>query len=414
MKYGYRSILQQKLYMRNIYANLINRLGDSIDAIAFSWLVYSITNSAAWSAVVLGVNLMPNIIIQPFAGAIVERMSKKQVIVLCDIARGIMTALILILYLGNNLSPWILLGITFVNNTFESFRSPAATCFVPMILQEEYYEFGLSFHQSSSRVCELIGVGLAGVIIATFGLQGAILIDMISFFLCAAIIMSIPVQEVIEKTTNKLWNKCKKCLLDLKDGFHYLIRSRTVCMISIVACILNMALVPINSFQAPYINGVLQAPVYVLSMMSMGTSIGITIGAFLYPFVHKRVSNRMILLGGGVAIGVYYIALSQIALLQSMMLIMISIVVTNLIFGIFIGIMIAMNGVVFMQQVDKAYLARASAIYGAIAILGMPILSFIMGAISSVVGVVDIFMIFGVFTIVIFIGMMFVKSMKDI
>lgn len=414
MKQGYRIIFKQKLFMRSIFANLINRFGDSVDAIAFSWLVYAITNSAAWSAIVLGVNLLPNIVVQPIAGAIVERLSKKRVIVVCDIARGIMTAFILILYLGNNLSPWVLLGITFINNTFESFRSPASTCFVPMILKEEHYEFGLSFNQSSSRVCELVGIGLAGVIIAAFGIQGAIIVDMLTFFLCAAIIASIPVKEELERTASTVLNSIKVCISDLKDGLKYLIKSKIVFMISMIACIINMALVPINSFQAPYINGTLNAPVYVLSMMSMGLSIGIAIGAFLYPYIHKVISNRMILLGGGVAIGIYYIGLSGIALMDSLILVMTSIIVINLIFGVFVGAMIAMNGVVFMEYVEKAYLARVSAIYGALAMLGMPILSFIMSGISNYVDVSTIFTIFGIFTILIFIGMMFVKSIKDI
>ncbi|MGX8851424.1 MFS transporter [Amedibacillus sp. YH-ame10] len=414
MKQGYRIIFKQKLFMRSIFANLINRFGDSVDAIAFSWLVYAITNSAAWSAIVLGVNLLPNIVVQPIAGAIVERLSKKRVIVVCDIARGIMTAFILILYLGNNLSPWVLLGITFINNTFEAFRSPATTCFLPLILKEEYYEFGLSFNQSSSRICELVGLGLAGVIIATFGIQGAIIIDMLTFFFCAAIISGVPVKEEIQKTTSTVLKNIKVCISDLKDGLRYLVKSRILFTICMIACILNMALVPINSFQAPYINGTLNAPAYVLSMMSMGMSIGIAIGAFLYPYIHKVISNRMILLGGGVAIGIYYITLTGISLLSSLILVMISIVIINVIFGIFLGAMIAMNGVVLMENVEKSYLARASAIYGALAILGMPILSFIMSGISNYVDVPTIFTSFGVFTILIFIGMMFVKSIKDI
>lgn len=45
--------------------------------IAFTWLVYELTGSASWSAVMLGVNMIPNVIVQPFAGAVVERMEKK-------------------------------------------------------------------------------------------------------------------------------------------------------------------------------------------------------------------------------------------------------------------------------------------------------------------------------------------------
>ena len=38
-KIGYRDIFRQKEYMKLLVAGLINVFGDSIDAIAFTWLV---------------------------------------------------------------------------------------------------------------------------------------------------------------------------------------------------------------------------------------------------------------------------------------------------------------------------------------------------------------------------------------
>jgi hypothetical protein len=58
---GYRDVLKQKEYMKLIFANIINRFGDSIDSIAFTWLVFSLTGSAAWSAIIFGINRVPTI-----------------------------------------------------------------------------------------------------------------------------------------------------------------------------------------------------------------------------------------------------------------------------------------------------------------------------------------------------------------
>ena len=46
-KGGYRDILRQTEYMKIMIAALINRFGDSIDAIASTWIVYEITGNAA-------------------------------------------------------------------------------------------------------------------------------------------------------------------------------------------------------------------------------------------------------------------------------------------------------------------------------------------------------------------------------
>jgi len=51
---SYRPLGTQKEYLKLIAANVINRFGDSVDAIAIAWLMYEITNSAALMALILG------------------------------------------------------------------------------------------------------------------------------------------------------------------------------------------------------------------------------------------------------------------------------------------------------------------------------------------------------------------------
>ena len=84
----YGEIIKEREYRKLIFATVINRFGDSVDAIAFAWLVYQITHSAAWSAIVFALNTLPNVVVQPFAGAIVEKMNKKHVIVATHLLRA--------------------------------------------------------------------------------------------------------------------------------------------------------------------------------------------------------------------------------------------------------------------------------------------------------------------------------------
>ncbi len=39
-------------YVYLLISNIINRCGDSLDTILFTWLVYLLTNSAGWSAII--------------------------------------------------------------------------------------------------------------------------------------------------------------------------------------------------------------------------------------------------------------------------------------------------------------------------------------------------------------------------
>ena len=81
-KIGYKDIFKQKEYMKMMVAALINRFGDSIDAIASTWIVYELTGSAVWSAVIFGVNKVPSVFVTPLAGAWVEGRNKKAIMII--------------------------------------------------------------------------------------------------------------------------------------------------------------------------------------------------------------------------------------------------------------------------------------------------------------------------------------------
>ena len=85
-------------YVYLLTSNIINRCGDSLDTILFTWLVYLLTNSAGWSAIIFGINQATSVIIQPFIGPLVENMNKKKVLVLSDIARVLLVLYIICIY----------------------------------------------------------------------------------------------------------------------------------------------------------------------------------------------------------------------------------------------------------------------------------------------------------------------------
>lgn len=408
---GYHQIFHERLFMQNTIANFINRIGDSIDMIAFSWLIFQLTGSASWSAIMLGVNMLPTVFIQPFAGALVEHLSKKKIIVLCDVGRGFLTFLIAILFLMGALNPWLLLSVTFLNNTLEAFRNPANTAFLPMILSKEHYEFGVSFTQTSSRLCELIGVGIAGVIIAKVGVGGAILIDVFSFFICAIIMALIPIKETRQEKGSL---NLSSYMQSLKEGFQYMKTMPILLMLCVIALLINAILVPFNSFLTPYISAVLQQDAELLSFCNILLTCALLLGAFIYPYLHKRVCNRTLFLLGILSSSVFYFTAYGVHSITDISVLYCSLGIASIIFGFGIALLNSIASIAVMQKVEQAYLARFSSVFGAIAAAAMPVTSFIMSAVSTTISVVDVFLYTALFTIIAFIGMMFIKLLRQL
>ncbi|WMJ90499.1 MFS transporter [Anaerocolumna sp. MB42-C2] len=409
MTVGYGDVFRQKEYMKLIFANVINRFGDSIDYVAFTWLVYSLTGSAAWSAIIFGINRVPTIFLQPFAGAMVENWNKKTVMVLNDIIRGVSVSLVAVLFLLHLLNPWILLAFTLVISSAEAFRGPAGTAVLPKILDKECYDFGLSLNSTLTNVIELAGLALAGGIIALFGIHTAIFTDAVTFFGSAVIILFIKTGEDINTYQKINFNEY---LDTLKGGIIYLKKNSIIFNFVLLAMVANAILVPLNSLQAPLIKNVLKQGELMLSVLSFGMTAGLGIGSALYPYAAKKLNTRVIVFMGGILLSFYYLVLVLCGYLSYYKLIVYAVcIITSLITGCALSLLISALNVQFMKQVDSEYLARVGAIMSSGCVGAIPVVSFLIGILTKIVSVSVIFYAIGGLSMIFFI-ILYLKKVR--
>ena len=186
-KTDYRKLLSETDYRRLLISTAVNRFGDSLDAVAFAWLVYKITQNGAWSAIVFGLNILPNVIVSPFAGAVVERLNKKNVIVFTHILRAMLLTSVLAVFVSGHVNGWVMAAFTIAVSTIESFNMPASTSFIPMIVKNEDLTKAMSLNSMVSGAVTMLGTGLAGIIIAKVSLSFVMIVDIVTFVISAFI-----------------------------------------------------------------------------------------------------------------------------------------------------------------------------------------------------------------------------------
>ncbi len=407
-KIGYRNIIEQKQYLKLIIANLINRFGDSVDLIAFSWLVYSVTGNAAWSAVIYGINKLPGIFLQPFAGALVETRNKKLLMIITDLARGFTIILIVVFMLFDALNAWILVSVTFINSTIETLRLPSGIAITPKLLKREYFSYGLSMNKGLSSISELLGFAAGGTIVALFGNIHAIIIDGITFFLSAFIISLIRYNESdrIKASLNY-----KSYINTFKEGLSYMFRMPLLVRLCIMGLILNTFLIPANSLNAPYVQDFLMNRVYLMSVISCSYSIGMILGTFGYPSLAQKLSPNSIFLYGGLSAAAYNFTLVAAQRFNNLPLLQAVIVgLFSFLFGFFILVLIMQIQVMAVKSVEESYLARTTAIFDAVNTVPIPLMAGILAFASSFVTVKTIFNLCGAALLVSFIIYRFIPD----
>ena len=396
-KIGYKDIFRQKEYLKMILAALINRFGDSIDAIASAWIIYEITNSVAWSAIIYGINRVPSILVTPFAGAWVEGRNKKSIMVVTDIIRALCVAVTATGYLFGFLNAGILVMTTVIISTAEAFRGPANTALTPKVLERKYYEYGMSLMSVACSIVELVGMGIAAGIIALIGTAGAIYVDMATFVISALIIVTVRTKE---ESLEKQQFNAKEYIQTFKDGLSYARKEKTILFFCGIAIYLNAVLVPFNSMQAPLVEEILGGGAEVLSILGVALTIGMMLGTVVYPLLGKILDCRGYLVLCCLGLGLYYIGFVVVQPLYTSSLFMYGYVaVASFLCGIMVSVFSSFLNIEFVKNVQEEYLARAASIMTSLSGICVPVASFAVSAIATAIRIDLLFVAAGVLAI---------------
>ena len=389
----YRLLWKNRNCRSLLLANVVNRFGDSIDAIAFTWLTYTFTQSAALSAIVFAANMLPTVIFQPLAAPIVDKLKKRKVMIYADLARGSCLAFFIALHQLDLLASWMFVVFTFVVNSIEAFRVPAGVAFLPSVLSKEEQDAGINFNQLSSQVCTLAGTAAGGALVAVSPVL-AMMIDCATFFLSALFIALIRLQEIIDQTTaaNNYWR-------NLKDGFQYLGKNHTFLIFITGAFLCNSLNAVFSSLAAAFISGTLHATADYLSIANIIITVSSLVMMLLYPKLSVKLKPSIMFSWipfSGLAI--FYLSLSVLPYLNERAL-FIAWIVLFLVFGISSGMLGAFVNVMFVKVVEPAYLSRAAGVFNSVGTIIMPILSVLIAALLQLIEIPTIFFITGVFAV---------------
>jgi len=404
---SYRPLRAQKDYLKLIAANVINRFGDSIDAIAICWLMYQITNSAAMMALILGLNYLPTILLQPFTGALVERLSKKRVMIVFDIARGLIVALTAVIYLNGFLTPALLTGLMLLISTLEAFRSPAGNAIVPLLLTPALFKVGSALNQTASRISEIVGMALAGGVVALLGCQGALIIDATTFFLSALIIGFIRLHEMLPEKKADL----RTTAADFREGLSMIRKSSVLVALLAIGALINFLFVPLSAYAAPFISDYLKGGAEMLSILNIIIVGMLGLGSFLAPKI-TRVSGKTQLIVCGLLGSAAFCTFAIGGMLASPALRYAVVMASCAVIGLSGGVVNVVYNAALLKLIPADYMARLSGISMAILACTMPVGSFLYAALAAVMPVPVAILSSGVLSILLYLLLTRVKSLE--
>lgn len=380
----YSALRGEREYFKLLAANAVNRFGDSVDSIALSLLMYEVTGSASMMALLLAVNYLPTIILQPIAGAVVDRMDKKAVMVWMDFARGAVVALIaLLVYLDALSTPTLFVCVALIS-TLETLRIPAGACAMPALLSKEKYTLGAALNGGAGQACTVIGLALAGPIVEGLGMEWAFAIDMGTFFFSGAAIaalkMKLPPRHDAEKVSIRAVGR------DMLEGLRYLKGSRLLWAITLLGMALNFIATPVNTFYTPFVTDGLGGGATLLSATQLVQVGGVAVGALIVPWLEK-LRIRTTATVSGLAFALMGVVMPALLLLPTLAWRAAAQLAVCLVEGLCLGVLNTLYSSRFMMYTDKEYLSRTTGVTNSLLMLMSPAGALICSAAAAVMSV---------------------------
>ncbi len=225
----YGELIRGNRNFRNLLVGqVISELGNWFNFIAVLGLVRVVSDASPTAAGIFFVcRLLPFALVSPFAGTFVDRFSRRQVMIVSDLARVGIALVFLLVTSADDL--WIAFIATILLSTFGAFFDGAKNAATPNLTGPEGLLSGTALMFSTRFLLMGIGSALGGWASAVFGYEIAFVINAISFLASAFTVWLIPEEATRDKETgDRMTGKTQKpsFFKELREGVHYALTNR--------------------------------------------------------------------------------------------------------------------------------------------------------------------------------------------
>jgi MFS family permease len=270
----------------------ISNLGNWLYLIALNLAILDLTGSAAAVAGLYIIRPIAVLLTNTWSGSIIDRVNKRRLMIMVDIMRGVFVFIIPFLS-----SLWAIYMVMLCINLAASFFGPSSTVYITKLVPSENRKRFNSFMSMTNSGAFLLGPALAGVLIMKFGTDLCIIINAISFFVCAFFIYLLPnVDEKVEKVRGVTkWETLKN---DWKEVIHFTVTAKyfiTIYFLFQAATLIGFALDP---QEVTFIKKNLELTNQDYGLMVSITGIGAVGAASLAAMIAKKVPLRLFIGAG--------------------------------------------------------------------------------------------------------------------
>jgi MFS family permease len=192
------SSLQVPNYRRYFSGQVISLSGNWMQMVAEIWLVLQITGSGLAVGLTTAGQFAPILLFGAYGGLLADRFDKRRLLMVTQATMALPALALLALVASGVVEVWMVIALAFVRGSINALDNPARQSFVIEMVGADRVVNAVSLNSVIVHCARMIGPALAGVIIASAGVEPCFLLNALSF---AAMIVALRLMVPSELST---------------------------------------------------------------------------------------------------------------------------------------------------------------------------------------------------------------------
>lgn len=383
-----------------------SQLGDSILWIALPLAVYTIGKSTLQMGIVMALLTIPQVLLLPFTGVLVDRVSRSLLMMLTDVFRFLFVLVLFILSANHHLGILLLDAFVVLYGSAGALFLPAYAAARAQVFTSEIRNSANGLTQISQQGARLIGPAIGGIVIGIFGIGAGFAIDACALLISVTSLAFLRLHRV-KRTSETRRFSVRQFFGEIAGGYFALRRHDWLWITIVVFALINISSGGIGAILVPWLIIVHLG----LSPLAYGLySSALGFGAILYAVIYGRRQKwhrRGLIAYGGVALS----ALAGFALVFAHQVLLL------MLFAAFSGAGIMAFGLTWEVSLQELILPEE---YGRVASLDffgsyalLPVGNIVTGWVSTLIGGIRTIEVEALFTLLVVIVVLFIPAIRQ-
>lgn len=256
---------------------MISLLGSALVEFALAWYLTIETGSATILATAVMIALLPQVILGPFIGPLIDRWNRKRIMIGADLAIALVTVGLVLLFYFDAIQVWHIYVAMIARAIGQAFHFPAMQATIPLIVPAKHLVRISGLTQMFQGIINIAAPPAGALLIGIIPMQGVLSIDIIT----AAIAITCMALVTIPKTIKSAGAVAGNVIKEMVEGFRYIWTWKGLRILILLAALLNLFLIPPFTLLPILVTTHLEGDVLKLGWLEAAFGIGVILGGLV-------------------------------------------------------------------------------------------------------------------------------------